>query len=158
MDFVQLPKYIEENKKQKIYKQLRKCGSNVAIYMPIIISGPENVEIGDNASISPFVHIWGHGGVKIGSRVMIASHAAITSLTHDYRSIAMNTSLLMKEVIIEDDVWIGAHSVILSGVRIGKGAVVGAGSVVTKDVDSYSIVTGIPAKHHKYRNINNPKK
>lgn len=54
-------------------------------------------------------------------------------------------------IIIEDDVWIGARSIILSGVRIGKGAVIGAGSVVTKDVDPYSIVAGNPAKLIKYR-------
>lgn len=56
-----------------------------------------------------------------------------------------------KDIIIEDDVWIGANSVILSGVKIGKGAIIGAGSVVSKDVDSYSIYAGTPAKFIKMR-------
>lgn len=54
-------------------------------------------------------------------------------------------------IIIEDDVWIGANSVILPGVTIKKGAVVGAGSVVTKDVPSYAVVCGNPARVIKYR-------
>jgi maltose O-acetyltransferase len=49
-------------------------------------------------------------------------------------------------VIIEDDVWIGARVIILPGVKIGKGSIVGAGAVVTKDVEPYSIVAGVPAK------------
>lgn len=55
------------------------------------------------------------------------------------------------DIVIEDDVWIGANSIILSGVRIGKGAIIGAGSVVTKDVQEYSIVCGNPAKLIRYR-------
>ena len=54
-------------------------------------------------------------------------------------------------IIVEDDVWIGANAIILSGIRIGQGAVVAAGSVVTKDVEPYSIVAGNPAKIMKYR-------
>lgn len=121
--------------------------------MPINIEGAEYVELGDNVSIAPFVHIWGHGGLKIGNRVMIASHAAITTLTHDYNQESMYTTLIRGRVVIEDDVWIGAQSVIMPGVTVGKGAVVGAGSVVTKDVAPYSIVLGIPAKHYKFRSM-----
>lgn len=55
------------------------------------------------------------------------------------------------DIFVEDDVWIGYRSIIMSGVRIGKGAVVAAGSVVTKDVPAYSVVGGVPAKVIKYR-------
>ena len=54
-------------------------------------------------------------------------------------------------IIVGDDVWIGANATILPGVKIGKGAVIGAGSVVTKDVKEYAIVAGVPAKHVRYR-------
>lgn len=60
-------------------------------------------------------------------------------------------SISKGDIVIEDDVWIGDRSVILSGVRIGKGAVVAAGSVVTKDIEPYSIVGGVPARVIKYR-------
>lgn len=56
-----------------------------------------------------------------------------------------------KPVVIGDDVWIGARSIILKGVHIGKGAVIAAGAVVTKDVPEYAIVGGVPAKVIKYR-------
>lgn len=55
------------------------------------------------------------------------------------------------ETIIGNDVWVGAGAIIMKGITIGDGAIIGAGSVVTKDVDSYSIVVGTPAKHKKYR-------
>ena len=55
------------------------------------------------------------------------------------------------DIVVKDDVWIGADSIIFSGITIGQGAVIGAGSVVTKDVPPYAIVYGVPAKVHKYR-------
>jgi acetyltransferase-like isoleucine patch superfamily enzyme len=122
--------------------------------MPIYVSGTETVEIGDDVSIAAYVHMWGEGGITIGNRVMIASHTTITSLTHDYNQANMYKSLIKNRVKIEDDVWIGSHCTILLGISIGKGAVVGAGSVVTKDVEPYSIVFGCPAKHYKFRKIN----
>ena len=121
--------------------------------MPVIIDGPENVEIGAGVGISPFVHIWGAGGVKIGNGVMIGSHSAITSLTHDHTAAVMNQTLVRRPVVIEDNVWIGAHSIIMPGIIIGEGAVVGAGSVVTKNVEPFSIVVGSPARLLKYREL-----
>ena len=62
-----------------------------------------------------------------------------------------NEALSKGDIVVEDDVWIGCNCTILSGVRIGRGAVIAAGAVVTKDVAPYSIVGGNPAKHIKYR-------
>lgn len=59
------------------------------------------------------------------------------------------------DIIIKDDVWIGKNAIIFSGITIGQGAVIAAGAIVTKDVEPYSIVGGIPAKHIKYRFNNN---
>jgi acetyltransferase-like isoleucine patch superfamily enzyme len=119
-----------------------------------LTNNQRQVEIGDDVSIAAYVHMWGEGGITIGNRVMIASHTTITSLTHDYNQANMYKSLIKNRVKIEDDVWIGSHCTILLGISIGKGAVVGAGSVVTKDVEPYSIVFGCPAKHYKFRKIN----
>jgi acetyltransferase-like isoleucine patch superfamily enzyme len=63
----------------------------------------------------------------------------------------MYNTIVAKPIVIEDDVWIGTHSVIMPGVTIRKGAVVGAGAVVTKDVDAFSIVIGVPANALKLR-------
>lgn len=133
---------------------LKRFGRRSKIRFPVCFEGKNFIEIGDDVSISAFVHIWGHGGVKIGNRVMIATHTAISSLTHDYTCENMRFGpVIMKSVTIEDDVWIGSNAVINPNVRIGKGAVVGAGSVVTRDVPPNAIVVGVPAKVMKYREI-----
>lgn len=151
--FIKINTLLTESQKHFLISQLKSCGTNCSLYMPVYISGAENVEIGNNVSIAPYVHMWGEGGIKIGNRVMIASHTALTSLTHDYHQSELYSTLIKGTITIEDDVWIGAHTVILPNILIGKGAVVGAGSVVTKNVKPYSIVFGIPAKHYKFREI-----
>lgn len=116
-----------------------------------VIEGKKFVKLGDHSAIGSFVHIWGHGGVTIGNRVLIASHNTITSLTHDYSGENVRFGkIIAKPVVIEDDVWIGANSVIMPGITIGKGAIVGAGSIVTKNVEPYAIVAGNPASFRKY--------
>ena len=96
------------------------------------------------------------GPVKIGNNVNLAQNIIISGLNHNYSdpdktiiSQGVNTS----EVIIEDDVWIGANSVILAGITIGKRSVIGAGSVVIRDVPPYSIVVGNPGKIIKQYNF-----
>ena len=147
--------YLLDAQKQKMILQLGLIGRDSSWQMPIYISGAENVELGEKVSIAAYVHMWGQGGIKIGDRVMIGSNSSITTITHDYRRENMYQTVVKKPIAIEDDVWIGANSVILPGITIGKGAVVGAGSIVTKDVERFSIVFGCPAKHYKFREINN---
>jgi acetyltransferase-like isoleucine patch superfamily enzyme len=127
------------------------CGDGVQIYPYVVIHGPENVRIGSGSSLNSFIHIWGNGGVTIGDRVMIASHTIITSLTHDYTQVDMTKTYIPKPVTIEDDVWIGSNAIILPGVKIGRGSVIGAGSIVTSDIPPYALAYGIPAKVMKSR-------
>ncbi len=144
------------NNKQFL-KTLKAYGKQVSIRQPVCFEGPEYIEIGDEVSIAAFVHIWGYGGVTIGKRVMIASHTAISTITHDHSKTDMHKTVVSKPIVIEDDVWIGAHAVILPGVTIRKGAVVAAGSVVVSDVPAYQIVGGVPAKFIKERVIDDNK-
>jgi len=123
-----------------------KAAGRIYIQFPITITAPSEVELGDRVSFGAYVHIWGEGGVKIGSRVMVGTHTSISSLTHDYSTPIMFDSIVKKSVIIEDDVWIGSNCVILAGIHIGQGAVVGAGAVVTKNILANHIVAGVPAK------------
>lgn len=125
---------------------LKSCGQRVSIQMPAYIAQPESVEVGSDVSLGAFVHIWGAGGVRVGDRTMIGSHSAISTITHDYHAEEMQKTVVLEPVVIGSDAWIGAHAVVLPGVSIGVGAVVGAGSVVTRNVDSGSIVAGVPAK------------
>lgn len=91
----------------------------------------------------------------IGSNVSIGEHITIVASNHGIRKNKLHQlqawDTTKTGVNIEDDVWIGANSVILPGVTIGRGAVVGAGSIVTKSIPSYAIVCGNPAKVLKYR-------
>ena len=124
----------------------KSCGDRIELYHPVWISHPDCLRVGDDVSINAFVHMWTAGGVTVGNRVMIASHASITSVTHDYNSDWMRSTVVTRPIAIEDDVWIGAHAVIMPGITVGRGAVVGAGCVVTHDVDPYSIVVGVPGR------------
>ena len=85
--------------------------------------------------------------VYIGNHVMIAPNVTITTTGHPIDPIQRRDgSQFSKSVMIEDDVWIGANVVILPGVTIKKGAVIGAGSVVTKDIPEYVVAYGVPCK------------
>ncbi len=141
-----------ENKRAAFFlRGLKHHGIDVSIRQPVCFEGIEFIEVGNDVSIAAFVHMWGYGGIKIGNRVMIGSHSSISTITHDYTKEQMYNTIVAKPIVIEDDVWIGTHSVIMPGVTIRKGAVVGAGAVVTKDVDAFSIVIGVPANALKLR-------
>ena len=104
------------------------------------------VIIGDRAALNDNVHILGGGGVTIEEGVWIANGASIISETHPTNvEYIGDHPPLHKPVHIERNVWIGAHAVILPGVRIGEGSIIGAGAVVTKNVPNGVIVAGIPA-------------
>ncbi|MCF8233938.1 MAG: acyltransferase [Bacteroidales bacterium] len=95
------------------------------------------------------------GPVTIGNDIMFAQNIVVSGLNHSYEDISMSIhdqKVSTAEIVIEDEAWIAANSVIVAGVRIGKHSVVAAGSVVTKDVPPYSIVAGNPAKLIKQYN------
>jgi maltose O-acetyltransferase len=141
----------ENFENERFLKKLKAYGKNVSIRQPACFEGMECIEIGDGTSIAAFVHMWGHGGITIGARVLIASHTAITSVTHDHTQERVYGTTIMKPVIIRDDVWIGAHAVVMPGVTLGEGSVIAAGAVVTRDVGPYEIVGGVPAVLMKHR-------
>lgn len=108
------------------------------------------VKIGEYSQINPYTVIYGGSGVQIGKNVMIAPHCMLAAGNHDFKQIdkpiRFAGNLSKGPIIIEDNVWIGANCTITDGVKIGRDAVVGANSVVTKDVEPYSIVGGVPAR------------
>ena len=99
--------------------------------------------------IGPFSVIYGHGGVSIGKDTLISMHCRILSSNHSLPpagTIIRSCGDRLLPTRIGADVWVGAGATILGGVTIGDGAVVGAGAVVTRDVEPYAIVAGIPAR------------
>jgi len=125
--------------------------NNITLNPYVFLQANNNgfIKIGKNTEINNFTIINSGGKIVIGNNVLIGPRVNIISYNHNY----MNANILIKkqkcntkEIIIEDDVWIGANTTILYGVKIGKGAVVGANSLVTKDIEPYTINVGSPTK------------
>lgn len=120
------------------------------------ISRISSINIGDGTYIGEYNNIRAAGGIiRIGNNCLISQHVTMVTSNHGI----VKKELISKQpwttannfVTIEDDVWVGANSVILPGIIVHRGAVIAAGSIVTKDVPEYAIVAGNPAKVIKYR-------
>lgn len=125
-------------------------GRDVRLMDSVLLAANKgHVSIGERSWFGPFCLVYGNGGVDIGSNVLVAAHTSINTVSHNSRrcDIPINDQgLSLDPVVIEDDVWLGLHVVVLQGVRIGRGSIVGAGSVVTKDIPPWSIALGTPAR------------
>ena len=131
-----------------------KVGKNIVIYPGVWITPGRKLIIDDDVCLSKDVLITTSGGVYIGKRVLIGYRTQIISADHEIPLVGERIPISgdkLGKINIQDDVWIGANCVITRGVTIGKGAVVAAGSVVTKDIKSNAIVGGVPAKLIKMR-------
>lgn len=116
------------------------------------------VRIGARTGIGPFCVLYGHGGLEIGNDCMIASHVVFIPENHRFDRLDVpmrEQGGTRKGICVEDDVWLATQVVVLDGVRIGKGAVVGAGAVVTRDIPPYAIAHGVPARVISYRSRDN---
>jgi len=130
-----------------------KIGKGSTIHMGARFYDPRNISIGEDSIIGEEVVLDGRDKLLIGNHVDIASQVMIYNSEHDVND--SNFSAKNAPVFIEDYVFIGPRAIILPGVKIGKGAVVAAGAVVTKDVPPFAIVGGVPAKIIGERKIKN---
>lgn len=135
-----------------------KIGSGSAIHMGAVFYYPPNIKIGKDTIIGENAVLDGRAPLNIGNHVDIASEVMIYNSQHDSaeEDFAGVEKVVLEPVSIGDYVFIGPRAIILPGVTIGKGAVVGAGAVVTKDVEEFKIVGGIPAKEIGERKNKNP--
>lgn len=149
-----IPSIIGFSLRTAIYKIIfRKLEGFAWIQPRVQFVHTNNLSIGRFFGCNSGTYINAVGGITIGNFVLIGSNVTISSGLHPIEGKTPEIffrPLIPKQIIIEDDVWIGANTVIMPGVTLKKGTVVGAGSVVTKDTEEYSVVVGSPAR--KIRN------
>jgi len=131
-------------------------GKKTSLHLNVYIEGinplKKRLEIGKTTSIGRNSYLDARGKLIIGNNVSISPNVKIITAQHDLNS--NNFKYISSPIKIEDYVWIGTGAIILPGVTLGKGAVICAGSVVTKNVEEYSVVGGNPAKYIKTRSRN----
>lgn len=130
-----------------------RMGRRAVVYGGAEVRRPEWIEIGDGSIVGNEAILDGRLGIRIGRNVNMSTGVWIWTVQHDYRDSGFAD--VGGPVVIKDHAWISCRVVILPGVTIGEGAVVGAGSVVTKDVEDFAVVGGVPAKRigERPRNI-----
>ena len=129
-----------------------RTGKNINVEKGANFGLGNNIEIGDNSGLGVNCNV--RGPLKLGDNVMMGPDVIIMTNNHNFTRTdipMLAQGHTVKEIVIGNDVWIGARVIILSGVIIGDGVIIGAGSVVTKNIESYAIVGGVPAKLIKYR-------
>ncbi|RPI87625.1 MAG: sugar O-acetyltransferase [Chloroflexi bacterium] len=149
------------------YRFIKRCiGKNTIIRQKTVIRNYANVKIGEGSILQDYVYIragvqgsivlgkgcmvnsfcriFGHGGIEIGNYAQLGPGVTITTTDHDYNQ--SNRSETFKKVTIGSRAWIGANATILPGVTIGENTVVGAGSIVSKDLPPNVVAVGAPAR------------
>lgn len=129
-----------------------KGGNHVGAFS--VFQGSGLVSVGANSFFGEFSVIGCNESISIGENVMIAQAVTIRDTDHKFSDVdrpMIDQGIESTPVIIEDDVWIGHGASVLRGVKIGTGAIVAAGAVVTKDVRPFSIVGGVPAREISFR-------
>lgn len=132
-----------------------KIGKGSKIHMWCNFFDPSGISIGEGSIIGDHAFLDGRDSLKIGNNVDIASGVMIYNSQHDAASVDFGA--VYGKVKIEDYVFIGPRAIILPGVTVGKGAVVAAGAVVTKNIPSFTIVAGVPAVKIGERKNKNPR-
>lgn len=132
----------------------KKLDSFCVIQPNVYIVHGFRIVCGKNFVVNSNTYINAVGGLEIGNNVLLGPNVVISSGEHQFKDKQIPITLqkiVCKKIIIENDVWIGANAVIMPGIKLAEGTVVGAGSIVTKSTEPYSVVVGVPAKKIKSR-------
>lgn len=119
-----------------------------------LVAGGGFIRVGRNSYVGPQAILRGDGGLEIGENALISPQVVMMSAEHIFADPSVpiyQQGETRRGIMIEDDVWIGAGAKVLDGVRIGHGAVIGAGAVVTRDVPPLAVAVGVPARVLKLR-------
>lgn len=126
----------------------KKVDDTFRLFPPFYADFGKNISIGKDVFINSGCHFQDQGGITIGDGVFIGHNVVLATINHDLHP-SQNRKNHYAPITIGNHAWIGSNATILPGVTIGEWAVVGAGSVVTKDVEPYTVVGGVPAKFLK---------
>jgi chloramphenicol O-acetyltransferase type B len=138
----------------KVKKNAKVFGEGLKVNNKSFVTN--KTELGNNVNFNG-MEISGNGRVTIGDNFHSGKECLMITEIHNYdkgNAIPYDNTYILKDIVIEDNVWLGTRVIILGGVTIGEGAIIQAGSVVVSDVPKYSIFGGHPAKLIKYRDIN----
>lgn len=128
-----------------------KVGKGVHVYPGVKIWAPWNLEVGDQSGIASGVILYSQGKISIGKRVVISQGSHLVAGTHDYTVVGF--PLITKPIVIKNNVWIAAEAFIHPDITINEGCVIGARSVVTKDMPAWTVCAGHPCKPIKVRPV-----
>lgn len=142
-----LPPWETEARRAAIRDLFGKCGENCTVEQPLFCTYGYNVTVGDNFFLNVNGKLMDSGKITIGNNVFIAPNVSIVTEEHamDVRQRAEGLEYT-HPVTIGDNVWICTGAIVLPGVTIGEGSVIGAGSVVTKDIPPFSLAVGNPCR------------
>jgi acetyltransferase-like isoleucine patch superfamily enzyme len=144
-----IPKNLGWKIRRFLFRNRIQMGKNVKIDELVSITSPEKISLGSNSYIGRSSILNARGGLLIGKNVLIGPHVHIWTDEHIFKDPSrpiITQGHTFGKVTIGDDVYIGGGVTILKGVTIGKGAIIGTRSIVNKDVNSFSIVAGSPAR------------
>lgn len=150
--FLLMRKFIERCIMLILKPLFKACGRNVR-FSPWDIFSFSTISIGDDVYIGPGARFSAIKGITIGNKVLFGPHVFVSGGNHNTSKIGSYMYDVKEKrpeddqpIVIEDDVWVGGRAIILKGVTVGRGSIIGAGAIVTKDVPPYCIVAGMPAK------------
>lgn len=144
-------KYHTKEEIVEIFSKLtnKKVDPTFRLFPPFYTDCGVNISLGKNVFINSNCKFQDQGGITIGDNVLIGHNVVIATINHDLNP-KKRADMYLKPVKIGNNVWIGSNVVILGGVTIEEGAVIGAGSIVTKDVPKNAVAFGSPCKVHKF--------
>lgn len=139
--------YLEKEEVQSLFTELtgREVDENFWLLPPFYTDFGRNIEIGKNVFINHCCEFMDRGGITIEDDVLIGPKVNLITINHEIDPYKRQITTC-KPIIIEKRVWIGANATIMPGITVGENSIVSAGAVVTRDVESNTIVGGVPAK------------
>jgi acetyltransferase-like isoleucine patch superfamily enzyme len=120
----------------------------------ILSTNTATIQVGEGTRIGLYSVLNGGDSISIGNKVLISGFVYLQTSLHEYASKDQNVQdqgYRHAGIVLEQDCWLGAHVVVLPGIKIGRGSVVGSNAVVTKNIEQYTVVAGVPAKSIKER-------